>query len=349
VHAAVFALSFVSIFLPKKDHVLLTDMEITGEGELQEILDNSKEEHPAISPEMPKNEEKQEEVEQEELSSEKNQQVRPDSQETDTRNTPQEQSEEEKDIPSDENLQPVDNEQLVEGKSTLSKEESVSEEKPQEIEESVPKEEVQEIKEEPIPREEQSEKIKETSKQVPLKKRNRKALRDVIKKAEKQKAKVKNRKKILEITENASRKKEKDSAFNKMLNGSMRDFRKNSGKGTNGKGFGRFGTGTSLVDADYEMISSQVYPHWAVPSGVRDAENIVIEISVQIADGGEVIPSSVKILDEKRYASDYIFRAAADSARRAILEASPLRIPKDKIELFRNFIFRFNLKEALGG
>ena len=66
-------------------------------------------------------------------------------------------------------------------------------------------------------------------------------------------------------------------------------------------------------------------------------------------DNGEVVPSSVKILDEKRYATDYIFRAAADSARRAVLEASPLNVPKDKIEMFRDFTLRFNVKEALGG
>ena len=103
-----------------------------------------------------------------------------------------------------------------------------------------------------------------------------------------------------------------------------------------------------MTEGDAETISSQIYPHWAVPSGIKDAENFVIEIKVNLKDNGEVIPSSVEILDQQRYKSDHIFRAAADSARRAILEASPLSIPRDKIDMFREFIFRFNVKEALG-
>jgi hypothetical protein len=70
---------------------------------------------------------------------------------------------------------------------------------------------------------------------------------------------------------------------------------------------------------------------------------------VQLRDSGEIIQSGVKILDERRYVSDYVFRAAADSARRAILETGTLKIPRDKISLFKKFVLRFNLKEALGG
>ena len=55
------------------------------------------------------------------------------------------------------------------------------------------------------------------------------------------------------------------------------------------------------------------------------------------------------ILDMDRYNSDYVFRSAADSAKRAILEASPFKIPSEKMYLFRDFEFSFNTDKALGG
>ncbi|MDR3186944.1 MAG: hypothetical protein LBT63_00730 [Holosporaceae bacterium] len=201
-------------------------------------------------------------------------------------------------------------------------------------------------KEEPVPQINEEPTIEE--KKPSVKRRDKKAMLEIIKKAEKQIAKAKARKKLLEIVHDTSKKK-RDEDFDKMLNKSIKDMRKNAGNGKRGNGRGGTGSGVGLSEGDYEMISSQIYPHWAVPSGVRDAENIIIEIRVQIRDNGQVVPSSIKILDERRYATDYVFRAAADSARRAILEASPLKIPRDKVDLFRDFILRFNLKEALGG
>jgi hypothetical protein len=102
-----------------------------------------------------------------------------------------------------------------------------------------------------------------------------------------------------------------------------------------------------LTNEDQEMIRSQISPHWIVLSGVRNAETIVVDLQIQLRDNGEVM--NVRVLDEKRYASDHIFRAAADSARRAVLKASPLKIPRNKIDLFRDFVFHFDPREDLGG
>lgn len=97
---------------------------------------------------------------------------------------------------------------------------------------------------------------------------------------------------------------------------------------------------------DAEMIGSQIYRYWAVPAGVKDAEKMIVEIEINVNENGAVIPSEVKIKDMPRYNSDMIFKAVADSAKRAILQASPLKLPKNK--KFKSFTFRFNLKKALG-
>ncbi|MDR2158020.1 MAG: hypothetical protein LBO02_01745, partial [Holosporaceae bacterium] len=246
-----------------------------------------------------------------------------------------------------EDLQPSQENQASQEKQ----EEVVDEEKPVKQIDAVGDQELSETDaEESTPREElgsrdEKNPIPEVKKKP--RKRDRKIIMETIKSAEKKKIREKNRKKMLEIAEKAISKRNKNKAFDQMLNGSINDLKRTAGKGTKGSGAGSFGLGNSLTDADAEAVSSQIYPHWGVPSGVRDAENIIIEMRIELRENGEVISSSVKILDEKRYATDYIFRAAADSARRAVLEASPLKISKNKIELFRNFVLRFNVKEAL--
>lgn len=105
------------------------------------------------------------------------------------------------------------------------------------------------------------------------------------------------------------------------------------------------GAGDAGDAFDAEAIGSQIYRYWAVPAGVKDAEKMIVEIEINVTEGGAVIPSEVKIKDMQRYNSDMIFKAVADSAKRAILQASPLRLPKNK--RFKSFTFRFNLKKAL--
>jgi hypothetical protein len=301
---------------------MLMDIELAGEGELRETMNQHREKLPSeeIAPEkqdLPE-EKKPEESLRENME-------------------PEEKVEE---PGAEEEIPPVQED----GANADEKIENPREETiPPVSEKSTEKESVAQKKEDELSAKEPTIKEKES----PGRKRDKKALMEVIRKAEKKKAKDKARKKLLEIV-NDTTKKKKDDAFDRMLNKSIQDMKKNIGKGKKGDGRGWSGSGPGLSEGDYEMISSQIYPHWVVPSGVRDAENIIIEIRVQIKDNGQVILSSIKILDEKRYAADYIFRAAADSAKRAILEASPLRIPRDKMELFRDFILRFNLKEALG-
>jgi hypothetical protein len=314
-HIVIFICGAIPFFLPSKGNMLLMDIELAGEGELKEILDYNKEELPksALPPEdMP--EIKSKAVIEENLEP--------------TRDEPA--------LHIPENSQDFAPDPDTKDAEAVKKVENPEESDQKDIEEEpIPKAEAEKPKEKPV--------IEEKKKKV----RNKQALMDVIKSAEKKKAREKSRQKVLELA-SAAAKKKKNDAFNDMLSSSIADMKKNSGKGKKGIGIGKIGEGNSLSDGDYAMISSQVYPHWIVPSGVRDAENIIIEIRVQLRDGGLVIPSSIKILDEKRYATDYIFRAAADSARRAILEASPLNIPKDKIDLFRDFVFCFNLKDTLG-
>jgi hypothetical protein len=349
---------------------MLTDIQIVGEGELQHVLNNYQQEpkpEPQPQPQSELEPEPEPKPEQIIPSNESKAEPEPAENPQPVKEETPPPADEAQQLPAEPPVEPQQP-QLSEPspeESASSDDEIVFEELSQnnpepepEPEKEIPEQKIDEpkkeenvVQEEPVPKPEKKEPVPEVKKKP--KKRKEKILQEVIKHAEKKKAKEKNRKKILEIAEkaekNGKKKKDRDNAFDKMLNNSINDLKKSSGKGSKGTGGGSFGAGASLADTDYEIISSQIYPHWAVPSGVRDAENIIIEVEVQLRDNGEVIPSCVKILDERRYASDYVFRAAADSARRAVLEASPLKIPRDKINLFKNFVLRFILKEALGG
>ncbi len=51
---------------------------------------------------------------------------------------------------------------------------------------------------------------------------------------------------------------------------------------------------------------------------------------------------SVNIIDESLYKENTFYRAAADAARRAVLDSSPLPLPKGKEKLFKSIKFDFN-------
>ncbi|MDR1982610.1 MAG: cell envelope integrity protein TolA [Holosporaceae bacterium] len=341
-HVVVLGIGSVSFLSPQENNLLLMDIQIAGEGELKDILDSHPQEISPISPHVTedKAEENKTSVEdsQEEKVLQSVQQLESAAQEEITQDATKEEALEDK------QSSVAEQEDMPSQKEISTETEESSKEKAEDD-----SREDKTINAEPVPKlEKEKEEVKAPEKKKKPKKRSRKAFMDVIKRAEKKKAKGKNRKKMLEIAEKAALRKKKNASFDKMLSGTIDDLRKNSGgRGRKGSGAGSFGYGQGLTDDDEEMIRSQIGPHWIVLAGVRNAETIVVDLQIQLRDNGDVV--EVKVIDEKRYAADHIFRAAADSARRAVLKASPLKIPKDKIELFKDFTFHFDPKEVLGG
>jgi len=75
---------------------------------------------------------------------------------------------------------------------------------------------------------------------------------------------------------------------------------------------------------EIDMIRAQIYRCWNIPAGAKDAADMI------------------------RYGTDSFYRAAADSARRAVLACSPLKAPPSKYEQWRELTLRFNPKEMVG-
>lgn len=217
------------------------------------------------------------------------------------------------------------------------------EEKKRLEEEKKAKEEEKKKREAELKRKKELEAIKRIEKKKKEREQRRKKIAQQLKKdEEKKKAEAKKKK--------AQQAKKKEQDFENMLKKEKKSIAKARGSGVGqGNGLGSYGDGMGLTESDAAIISSQVVPHWIVPGGVKNAESLIIKIRIKLKDNGEVIPSSVQILDMDRYNSDFVFKSAADSAKRAILEASPFKIPSNKMHLFRDFDFSFNTDKALRG
>lgn len=102
-----------------------------------------------------------------------------------------------------------------------------------------------------------------------------------------------------------------------------------------------------LTASQIDLIIRKIEGCWDVPAGARDAKDLNIEIKAALDPDGTV--RQAVIVSTARYASDPFFRAAADSAKRALLDprCSPLPVPRDKYEAWHNLDLFFNPKDLL--
>jgi len=77
--------------------------------------------------------------------------------------------------------------------------------------------------------------------------------------------------------------------------------------------------------------------------GPRD---LIVEIRVTLNPDGSVF-AMPEILNTTRMASDPFFRAAAESAQRAVLKCSPLRMPSKKYSVWKEVTLRFDPSQML--
>lgn len=352
----------------RNDNVAM-DVEIAGEGVLENIQYDTNEnieeptsEIPAESSEVPSmvDDTLPQNPESEQIPLEPEKEPEP------MEETPQEQ------LSEPEQISPPD-EEVIQEESTpnideelLRKQQEEEAQKQAELEKQKQEELDRQRQEEEARRQEELEKRKQEEEQEAEKKRReeeaRKKREELKKKKEDER---KNRKKKLSEILKKSKEKKKKMELAKLKNKQRNDLmstlndlektqrtisrrrRASSGTGRRGNGAGSSGNGLGAGNSG-DLISSQIYPHWIIPAGIKNSENLNVELHIEVNDNGEVVPSSVKVIDTNRYATDEVFRAVVDSAMRAVLAASPLKIPPDKIDMFKSCRVRFNVKEALG-
>jgi TolA protein len=100
-----------------------------------------------------------------------------------------------------------------------------------------------------------------------------------------------------------------------------------------------------VSSSEIDAVRRQIERCWNLPEGARETGNLVVSIRVEMnADG---TPRSAVIQNAGQMQANPHFQAAADSARRAVLNprCHPFRLPADKFEHWRTMTLIFNPRE----
>ncbi len=102
-----------------------------------------------------------------------------------------------------------------------------------------------------------------------------------------------------------------------------------------------------LAMSEIDAIRQQFVQCWNIPAGAKNAHDLSVILNVRLAKTGEVI--SVELAkNQGRYYNDPFFRAAADSAMRAVRRCSPLRnLPWHKYESWKFLEINFDPHDLL--
>ena len=98
-------------------------------------------------------------------------------------------------------------------------------------------------------------------------------------------------------------------------------------------------TEIKLSQTDINRIQMHVTKYFNLSYSATEVK-IIIPLKISANTDGTI--KGARILDRSSYEKDKFYRAAADAARRAVLDSSPLPLPKGKEKKFQNFIFDFN-------
>lgn len=126
------------------------------------------------------------------------------------------------------------------------------------------------------------------------------------------------------------------------LNNLLKNIEKNKKKNSEELAQAEIPENYQLSDSDEEEIKKQIYQNWYIPSGIKNADRFVIDILIKIKPDGSIF--YIEILNNS---NDKGFKIASASAERAVQLSSPLKISSEKLRHLKEFVIRFNMKEAL--
>ncbi len=100
--------------------------------------------------------------------------------------------------------------------------------------------------------------------------------------------------------------------------------------------------GDRVTMTELDALRFQLMQCWNIPAGAQGAEDLKIEVRINVNPDRTV--QNVEIIDQGRYQRDSFFRAAADSARRAVVNpsCSPLKLPPEKYDQWKTTVIVFD-------
>jgi hypothetical protein len=103
----------------------------------------------------------------------------------------------------------------------------------------------------------------------------------------------------------------------------------------------------ALSFGEVDALKRQINRCWALPVSVEGIEGMVVQLRIQVRPDRTV--QSVAIEDQARLGRDPMFRAVAESARRAVDKCSPLNLPPGKYTVWRDMLLNFYPEDAISG
>jgi colicin import membrane protein len=97
--------------------------------------------------------------------------------------------------------------------------------------------------------------------------------------------------------------------------------------------------GTKLSQSEMDALRGQVQRCWNIPAGAADAQNLRVSIRFRLDRSGELEGAAEIIAGG---GSGGIERAAAESARRAVIQCAPYTLPAEKYETWAEVVVNFD-------
>ncbi|MEN8722627.1 MAG: hypothetical protein ABF335_07035 [Alphaproteobacteria bacterium] len=109
----------------------------------------------------------------------------------------------------------------------------------------------------------------------------------------------------------------------------------------------RLGSGERLTVSEIDAIRQQFYQCWSVPAGARDADQLRIVLRIMLNRDG-TLQRQPQLMNGAPAGTDRgFFQVAVDSAVRAVHKCTPLRLPSEKYESWREIELTFDPSEML--
>lgn len=144
---------------------------------------------------------------------------------------------------------------------------------------------------------------------------------------------------LTSLLKNVAKMKQESPQSDSKVQSDAKETASSSGKG--------LALGDRLTISEEDALRRQISQCWNMPVGAKEAENLVVEVLIDVNPDRTV--RSARVVDELRMASDSYFRSAAESALRALRnpKCSPLELNPDKYEQWKTIRFNFDPRDML--
>jgi hypothetical protein len=99
--------------------------------------------------------------------------------------------------------------------------------------------------------------------------------------------------------------------------------------------------------SEIDVLKQHISNYWTPPIGAASAENLIVDILMEFNKEGYVIKA--KWVNQGMNANNSFYKAAANSAIRAVMDAQPMPLPASKFNEWKTLTFRFDPAKMFGG